>query len=324
VVDVQDDQQVATWSFRMSSVLVMRVFLTGATGVVGRRALPGLVAAGHVVTAVARTAEKARFVREHGAEPVSVDLFDRAAVHAAVVGHECVVNLATHIPPVSKAAFTSAWAENDRIRTEGSRNLVDAAMAAGTERYVQESIAFIYPDSGDQWIDEDVALDPPALGRANQAAEHQAERFDGAGVVLRFGQFYAPESDHTLYMRRMALRRMPPLPGPKNAYGPALAAEDAGTAVVAALKAPAGVWNVTDDEPLTRAAYNRGVADALGVKPPLATGTLLMRLSPNTRFYLRSVRVSNRRFKEATGWAPRCRDAAAGWREMVADLPPRA
>lgn len=302
----------------------MRLFVTGATGVLGRRVLPQLVQAGHSVTGVARSAEKAALVRDLGARPVHVDLFDPVAVRAAVDAHDVVVNLATKIPPPSRAVLTGAWAENDRLRREASRNLVNAALETGAERFVQESIAFIYPDSGDRWIDEDVPLDPPALGRASQAAEAEASRFTKAGrvgVVLRFGQFYAADAAHTLYMKAMARRRMPPLPGPGNAYGPAVAAQDAAAGVVAALDAPAGAWNVTDDEPLTRRAFNLAVAQALGVKPPHGTGSALLRLSGNTRFYLRSLRVSNRRFKAATGWSPRYPDAATGWRAMVSETP---
>jgi nucleoside-diphosphate-sugar epimerase len=299
----------------------MKVFVTGATGVLGRRTVPLLVAAGHAVTAVARSPQKAALVRTLGAEPVEVDLFDVSAVKTAVEGHDGVVNVATRIPPPSRAALPGAWSENGRLRSVASRHLVDASLAAGVGRFVQESIAFIYPDCGDRWIDEDVALDPPALGRPTVDAESQARRFTeagGVGTALRFGQFYSSDSAHTQYMCRMARRRLPPLPGPGSAYGPAIAVEDAASAVVAALAGPAGVWNVTDDEPLTRRAFNRAVADALGVGAARGTGTTLLRLSGNTRFYLRSQRVSNRRFKEATGWVPRYPDAAAGWAAMVA------
>jgi nucleoside-diphosphate-sugar epimerase len=302
----------------------MRLFVAGATGVLGRRVLPLLVQAGHAVTGVARSADKAALVRDRGAQPVHVDLFDPVAVRAAVDGHEVVINLATKIPPPSRAAFTSAWAESNRLRTEASRNLVNASLDTGVERFVQESIAFLYPDSGDRWIDEDAPLDPPVLGRANQAAEVEAGRFTKAGrigVVLRFGQFYAADAAHTIYMARMARRRLPALPGPKDAYGPAIAVEDAAAGIAAALHVSAGTWNVADDEPLTRRAFNRAVADALGVKPPYGTGSVLLRLSRNTRLYLRSQRVSNRRFKAATGWSPRYPDAAAGWRAMVAEMP---
>ncbi|MDQ1374325.1 MAG: hypothetical protein QOJ09_1663, partial [Actinomycetota bacterium] len=116
----------------------MRIFVAGATGVLGRRAVARLVEAGHDVTGVARNEDKAALVRSLGATPVTVDLFDPAAVKSAADGHEVVMNLATHIPNLSRAAMPRAWAENDRIRSEASRNLVDAALASGAGRFVQE------------------------------------------------------------------------------------------------------------------------------------------------------------------------------------------
>src|SRR5262245_57624438 len=119
---------------------VMRIFVAGATGVIGKRAVRDLLAAGHEVTAIARTPAKAAELRAAGATPVEVSLFDPDALRATVAGHDAVANLATKIPPLSRAAMDSAWNENTRIRVEGSRNLVDAAIAAGAHVFVQESI----------------------------------------------------------------------------------------------------------------------------------------------------------------------------------------
>src|SRR5437660_1162349 len=96
------------------------------------------------VTAVARSEAKAAWVRSVGAAPVNVDLFDPAGVKGAVAGHDVVCNLATHIPPTAKMVLPGAWDENNRIRREVSRNLVDAALAAGAERYIQEAVCFLY------------------------------------------------------------------------------------------------------------------------------------------------------------------------------------
>lgn len=299
----------------------MRVFVTGATGVIGRRVLPRLVAAGHEVTAVARTPVKAEGVRSAGAHPVTLDLFDPEAARRALDGHDAVINLATRIPPPTQAATPSAWREGTRLRTEGSRVLADAAIAVGVPRFVQESIAFIYSDRGSEWIDEDVPLDPPPLAAGNVAAEASARRFGdagGIGVVLRFGQFYAWESAHTRAMCRQARLRLPAMPGPRDAYCPAVAVDDAAAAAVAALDVTGGTWNVCDDRPLTRDEYNAGVAEALGVRPPLLTGTALLRLSSATRFYVRSQRISNQRFRSATGWSPAFPDARIGWVSMAA------
>jgi nucleoside-diphosphate-sugar epimerase len=301
-----------------------KIFVAGATGVLGRRAVARLVVAGHEVTGVARSDEKAELLRALGATPVAVDLFDATAVKGAVDGHDVVANLATHIPSLSKAALPGAWSENDRLRGQASEHLVDGALATGASRYIQESISFMYADAGDRWIDEDGDLDQVSVVRSTLAAEGQARRFTeagGAGVVLRFGQFYAPEAVHTVAMAKAARRRIAPALGPKDSYLTTIAADDAATAVVASLAAPAGVYNVTDDDPMTRRAFAEAVARALGTKPPRTLPQVLGKLGGEKgRFYMRSQRVSNRRFKEATGWAPAHPRAAEGWAAMATEL----
>src|SRR5215211_6629769 len=136
----------------------MKIFVAGATGVVGTPTVTELVAAGHDVTGVARRPASAAQLRAAGATPVTVDLFDPAAVRAAVAGHDAVVNLATHIPPMKDMAKPEAWLENSRLRSEASTNLVDAALAAGARVYVQESVAYLTEGGGDAWIDEAAPL----------------------------------------------------------------------------------------------------------------------------------------------------------------------
>jgi len=121
-----------------------------ATGVLGQPTLRALVEAGHEVRGTARGEDKAQLVRSLGAAPVSVDLFDAAAVKAAVAGSEAVLHFATKIPSITRMRWKGAWRENDRLRTEGSRVLVDAALAVGAAVYIQESISFVYGDGGDE------------------------------------------------------------------------------------------------------------------------------------------------------------------------------
>lgn len=295
----------------------MKIFLTGGTGVVGTRALPGLLAVGHQVTAVVRGDAKAHLVRSFGGEPTSLDLFDAAAVAEAVVGHEVVIHLATNIPPLSKAARSSAWVTNDRLRTEASAHLVDAALAAGATRYVQESICFPYQDAGDRWIDEDHPVEHVGRFAGAAAAEASARRFaegGGDGVVLRFAQFYAPESSHTQAFNAMARRRLNPFLGSPEGYTSFIHADDAGSAVVAALGAPSGIYNVVDDEPVTHAEAGRIVAEVLGVKPPKAIPGPLRKAAPSSaKLLMRSLRVSHDRFTAATGWQPSHRSIRDGW-----------
>jgi uncharacterized protein YbjT (DUF2867 family) len=109
----------------------MRVFVTGATGAIGRHAVPALVAAGHEVTGLARSPEKRGELDAAGATGVDVSLFDRLALAEVFAGHDAVANLATHIPPTSRLLLPGAWSENERIRREGSAAVVDAALEAG-------------------------------------------------------------------------------------------------------------------------------------------------------------------------------------------------
>src|SRR5215210_2082715 len=114
----------------------MNVFLTGATGAIGKPTLRRLVTDGHTVRAVARSDEKAKRVAAAGAIPVTVDLFDASAVKRAVVGSDAILHLATAVPPISRVARKGAWGEHNRLRTEANGHLLDAAHAHGVKRFV--------------------------------------------------------------------------------------------------------------------------------------------------------------------------------------------
>jgi len=232
-----------------------------------------------------------------------------------------VCNLATHIPSPARMAMPGAWAENDRIRTEASRNLVDAALAGGAQRYVQESIAFLYRHARDEWIDESSPIDPVANLRSATVAESNAARVTAAGaigVVLRFAAFYGPDSDTTLGMIRLAKRRIAIGAGP-NEYVSSITTDDAASAVMASLSVAAGLYNVGDDEPVTRREFFAALAGALGVRPPFIAPAGIAKLGGAKASVLtRSQRVSNRRFVEATGWKPRSRSVHDGWPIVIA------
>lgn len=302
-----------------------KVFVSGATGVLGRRVVAELVAAGFEVTGVARRPAKRAELALVGVRPVELDLFDRAAVHAAVAGHDVVCNLATAIPVGERVNSPSAWDENDRIRRDGSRNLVDAALATGASRYVQESIAFLYADGGDRFLDESAALAAAGVTSAALVAEAEAARFaehGGAGVALRFGQFYGFDSGHTVQAIEAARGSAPVELGPESAYRSYVTTDDAAAAVVAAaaaaLDVPSGVYNVVDDRPLRRAEYVDALAHALGVPTPTVR-SVTPELPPAFSVMLRSQRVSNQRFKQVTGWQPQCPSAWEGWAFVIGE-----
>lgn len=302
----------------------MRVFVAGATGVVGRRAVPLLIAAGHKVTAVGRNPEKRRQLERAGAQALAVDLLSREDVRSAVAGHDAVVNLATHIPPGVRALLPGVWRENDRLRRTASAILCEAALAGGAQRFIQESFAPVYPDRGDRWIDESTPLEPVRFNRSILDAERSAERFiagGGTGVTLRFGAFYGPDAGHIVDLIGMIRRGWAPMPGPAESFISSVSHDDAASAVAAALGAPSGVYNVVDSEPLSHRAYVDSLAAALGLPAP--------RLPPPWAAWLfgsigallaRSLRISNKRLKQVTGWQPKYPSVRGGWPSVLAAI----
>jgi UDP-glucose 4-epimerase len=297
----------------------VRVFVFGATGVIGRRALPALTAGGHEVSALARGPDRAAHVRSLGAEPVEADPADEANLARPLSGHDAVINVMTRIPPLSRAALPSAWRKNDHLRREVSGNVARAARRAGVERLVQESIGFLYADGGEAWLDEDAPIEPAMQTRSAVDAEQNARTF-GDAVVLRFGSFYGPDSDQSAAMVAMARRGLSPLPTRPGGYVSPLWLDDTGTAVCAALAAPPGTYNVADAEPLRSAEFDAALAAAVGRGRLRAPARPLMRLAPTLRVVARSQRLSTVRLREATGWAPSMPSSRDGITELVRGL----
>jgi len=276
------------------------------------------------VSALARSPEKAAVLRAQGASPVTVSMFDRAALREAFLGHDAIVNLATSMPTMATFVFRRAWRPTERVRIEGSAAVVDAAVAARVPRLVQESVSMIYPDHGDDWIDEDVELDPYPNARGNLAAEASAARFSdegGTGIVLRFGLFYGPGARHSEQFLSMARHHVVPLVGRRDSYLSSIHMTDGGTAVVAALQVPAGIYNVVDDEPLTKHDYAQALAAAARTRPWVRVpGRLAHLLGHRIGSLTRSMRVTNRRFRDVSGWQPRYPSAREGWLATAASL----
>jgi nucleoside-diphosphate-sugar epimerase len=304
----------------------LTIFVTGATGVVARRLIPRLVQEGHRVIAMSHDARKRQRLEATGAAVVDADLFKVESLRRAVAGCDAVVNLATHMPPNSMQMLRrSSWAENDRIRSEGSSNLVEAALAEGVGRFIQESFAPVYPDCGDRWIEEDMPLKPVRYNESIVDAEQSAQRFgkSGAtGIVLRFAAFYGPDSRFLMEGIQQVRAGKEFLPGSPEAYVSSVHHDDAASAAAAALHLPAGVYNVADDDPLTRREYFESLARALGVpapKPqPFWTKWLLGSLG---ELLSRSEKISNRRLKAASSWAPKFKSVREGWPDVIRAVP---
>jgi nucleoside-diphosphate-sugar epimerase len=212
----------------------MRIFVTGGSGVLGRATIPLLRAEGHDVAAPGRT---------------ELDLFDAAAVNHAVAGADAILHLATRLRTDGQDD-RDGWREHDRLRADASRLLADAGLETDVGIFIQPTVTFVYPDGA---VDEDTPIDSvPAYLESALVAERETLRFadEGrTGIILRLGLLYGPGAHSA---------------EPNDHYGATLHVDDAGAALLAALRIPSGVYNVCRD----------------------------------------GERVSNARFKQASGWRP--------------------
>ncbi len=254
----------------------MRVFVAGATGAIGRMLTPLLVSRGHQVIGMTRSAERVVQLRQQGAEAVVCDALDPQRLTEAVVGSqpEAVIHQLTSIPSRMAARDAAhALAATNRLRHEGTRNLIAAARAAGSHRLVAQSIAFVYAPAGGWVKDEDAPLDAASpFGGVVQAIQSLEEQvLEADGIVLRYGYFYGPGTQLAadgLYGELVRRRRLPVVGSGEGRWS-FIHVADAATATVAALEqGAAGVYNVVDDEPARASEWIPVLAQALGAKAP--------------------------------------------------------
>lgn len=310
----------------------MKVFVAGASGAVGLPLVRQLVAAGHEVTGTTRREEKAAEIRAAGGKAVVCDVFDKAALTAAVgaAAPEVVVNELTSLPQDFNPRKID-YGPTNRVRREGGANLMRAALAAGARRYVTQSIAFIYAPEGDWVKDEDAPLyedAPPPFDegeRAMVAHEREVLGTEGIeGLVLRYGQFYGPGTYYTPgsgSLAREVERRRLPIVGPGTGTSSFCHVEDAAGATVAALDRGApGTYNVCDDEPAPARDWLPVFAEALGAKPPRHVPVWLARLLGGrfaVMFGTELRGASNAKARREFAWQPRYPSWRQGFREAL-------
>ncbi|MBN9492639.1 NAD(P)-dependent oxidoreductase [bacterium] len=244
----------------------MRIFVAGATGVIGRYTVPLLLQAGHEVTGITRSEERAAELDRMGAGGRVVDIYDREKLIESVreARPEAVMNLLTDL-------VTGNFSGNSRIRIEGTRNLVDAAKAAGARRMIAESLAWIYA-AGDAPATED---DPVAFGEDSPRGENlEAVRIleEQSGelpecVILRYGALYGPA---TFYAADggVAQRAKAGKLEATDAVTSFVHLQDSGSATAAAIEWPAGAYNIVDDEPAAGTVWAPVYASSVGAPPP--------------------------------------------------------
>jgi nucleoside-diphosphate-sugar epimerase len=307
----------------------MRVFLAGAAGAIGRPLVPLLVAAGHEVTGTTRSPERADAIRAAGATPVVVDALDAGALRGAVeeAAPEVIVHQLTALPERLNFRKRDLYAATNRLRDEGTRNLLDAARAAGARRFVCQSIAFAYaPGPRPEVMSEDAPLAvgaPPPFGEGVRVIDAMERAVvEAGGLVLRYGWFYGPGThfgeDGTLAAD--VRRRRFPIIGSGAGLWSFIHVDDAASATVTAIgRGDPGAYNVVDDEPAAARDWLPAYADAIGAPPPRRVPVWLARLIAGRVATTANVQpgASNAKVKRELGWQPRW----GSWREGFREAP---
>jgi len=309
----------------------MRVFVAGASGAIGRRLVPQLLEAGHEVTGMTRSEESAERIRATGASAVVCDVFNREQLDAAMLdaAPEVVVHQLTALPTAYDIRKVD-YGPTNRVKTEGTRNLLDAARAAGAGRVVAQSIAFLYaPEGGRVKVEEDPTFtDAPApFDSGVRAAVEMEEQVTGTpgleGLVLRYGQFYGPGTyyAHDGNLAEETRKRRQPIVGGGTGVFSFIHVDDAAAATVAAIERGApGIYNVVDDDPAAMREWVPVYAEALGAKRPLRVPKWVARLAAGRMAASMATELrgaSNAKAKRELGWQPRYASWRDGFREAL-------
>ncbi|MCW3024868.1 MAG: NAD(P)-dependent oxidoreductase [Solirubrobacterales bacterium] len=309
----------------------MRVFVAGATGVIGQRLLPLLISEGHHVTGMTRSARRGEALRAQGAEPVVADALDQPAVTEAVLHArpDAVIHQLTSLPRrIDPRKIERDFQTNDQLRSEGTRILVEAARRAGAGRIVAQSIAFMYEPGPPGTIHDEqdpLVREPPAAFARTAGAVKTLERtvLQAGGMVLRYGYFYGPGSaiSHEGSFAEDLRRRRMPVVGRGGGVWSFVHVDDAAAATVATLSAKpglasrsGGVYNIVDDDPAPVAEWLPALAKAVGAPKPMRVPAFVARLAAGeygASTMTRSQGASNAQARDELGWAP----AHPSWRE---------
>jgi nucleoside-diphosphate-sugar epimerase len=306
----------------------MRIFVAGASGALGAHLVPMLIDGGHDVVAMTRSPAKSDALRALGAEPAVADGLDRDAVMQAVLRAEpeVVIHQMTALAEIkSMKRFDDEFALTNRLRTEGTDHLVEAARAAGARRLIVQSYGnwnYERTGTGPKSEEDPLDPDPPANQRASIAAIRHLERAvleagDLEAIALRYGNFYGP--GNTIgrggeIVELVAKRKMP-IVGDGAGVWSFIHIADAASATMAAIdRGGPGIYNVADDEPAPVAEWLPELAKAVGAKPPRHVPVWLGRIAIGDVGVSMMTRIrgaSNAKARRELGWEPRYRS----WRE---------
>ncbi|MBI2718850.1 MAG: NAD(P)-dependent oxidoreductase [Rhizobiales bacterium] len=271
----------------------MRVGVVGASGVVGRHLVPQLIDRGHQVRAIGRDVAKLVAAAAAGAEIHLGNILDEGSLVAALTGCEAAVHIATVVP---RPGAPGGWAANDRVRREGTANLIAACRACGIARYVQQSIAMLVPSLADEWVDERSPVRTEAVTRSAADMEEQVQQSGLDWRMVRGGAFYGPGTGADEFWAAGIGDGSLKMPGDGADFMSLVHIADYAAALAAATEAATGgfTMNAVDDHPVRWRDFLAALSRFLGAPVPEQGGPSLM-----TRF-----RARNTLARELIGWRP--------------------
>jgi 2-alkyl-3-oxoalkanoate reductase len=301
----------------------MRVFVAGATGVIGQYLVPDLISAGHDVTASARSPAKASRLKDQGATPAIVDGLDRQAVLKAVTAAqpEVIIHQMTALTSMrSFRHFDKEFTVTNELRSQGTDYLLEAATQASTRRFIAQSfVGWTNAREGGTVKTEEDPLDPHPLAvtasslAAIRHLEEVVPKTVPEGLVLRYGILYGHGASDAL-LEAVRKRRLPVIGGGTGVWSFTEVTDAAAATVAAVSRGAPGIYNVVDDDPAPVAQWLPYLASSLGAKPPLRVPAWLGRLlgGEMTVSMMTDVRgASNSKAKRELGWTP----AYPSWRD---------
>lgn len=307
----------------------MRVFVAGATGVLGRRIVAECSARGHEVIGLTRDESGDNRVRDRGGKPVRGDILHRNSLLEAIDGADVVVHAATKIPTDTNPS-EAAWELNDRVRREGAENLVAAAVEHGVDRLILQSIVWVARQPDGERFDEDATPHPDRSTLSALEAERivtgAATEHGFEPVVLRGGWFYAADTAHTRSLgERLLAGKLPiigrGLLGRREAELSFVHVDDVGRAFTDAIEgSDTGTFHVVDDKPTTYAGFLRTFADQLDAPAPSRVPAWLARwlVDDNiVRLVTRPMPTDNERVHDAFGWRPEYPTIQEGLEQVI-------
>jgi nucleoside-diphosphate-sugar epimerase len=304
----------------------MRVFIAGASGVLGRRLVRQFAERGHAVIGLVRSPKGEIAVQDAGGEPRQADLFDPDSLARAAEGCDTVIHAATAIPV--KAKTTPAdWAMNDHIRRKGTRCLTEAAAKIGAKLYLQQSVVWLArPRNESPFTEDSPTVSEPTIQSAIDAEKiaREAGSIEGFTVsILRGGYFYDSESEHTRMLGDALRERKMPIIGSGDALWAMIHTDDAASAYVAAAEKPtSGIWHIVDNELVSSRAFLNEFADGLGAPAPRRFPVWLAKRFAGEQavaYFTKSTRTTNARFRQNFGWEPQYPTYREGLQQIIAE-----